>query len=72
MDRDAEQRVGGLRRDQGVVDADAVVPLPGASLVVPEGVGAGRPVGLQVRVGQAQVLQRPEGFARPRLESLLL
>ena len=36
-------------REQGVVDADAVVPLPGAGLIVPEGVAAGRAVGLQDR-----------------------
>ncbi len=41
--------VGGLGREQGVVDADAVVPLPGAGLVVPEGVAARRAVGLPGR-----------------------
>ena len=35
--------VGGLRRQQQVVDADAVVLLPGAGLIVPEGVDARRP-----------------------------
>ena len=32
------QPVGSLRRQQQVVDADAVVLLPGAGLIVPEGV----------------------------------
>ena len=54
------QVVGGLRREQQVVDADAVVPLPGAGLVVPEGVAARRAVGLHVGVGEAEPLQRPE------------
>ena len=35
------QPVGGLRRQQQVVDADAVVLLPGAGLIVPERVEAG-------------------------------
>src|SRR5579871_3058947 len=33
--------VGGERRQEHVVDADAVVLLPGAGLIVPEGVVAG-------------------------------
>ena len=64
---EAGQAVGGLRREQGVVDADAVVPLPGAGLVVPEGVGAGRAVGCEIGVGQAQATQGPEA-PRLRLE----
>jgi len=68
VDADAGQQVGGLRREQGVVDADAVVPLPGAGLIVPEGIGAGRAVGLQEGVGQAQVLQRPERLTGLRAE----
>ena len=39
-----------------MVDADAVVPLPGAGLVVPEGISPRRAVGLHVGFGQAQVL----------------
>ena len=31
------QTVGGLRREQEMVDTDAVVALPGAALIVPEG-----------------------------------
>ena len=38
VDADAGQPVGGLRRQQQMVDADAVVLLPGAGLIVPEGV----------------------------------
>ena len=36
-----EKPVGGFRRQQQMVDADAVVLLPGAGLIVPEGVDAG-------------------------------
>src|SRR5690606_32661408 len=38
LDRCASKAVGGFRRQQQVVNADAVVLLPGAGLVVPEGV----------------------------------
>ncbi len=55
MDRHPLQEIGGLRREQGVVDADAVVPLPGARLIVPEGVGARRAVG---RAGLVALLRQ--------------
>ena len=48
-----------------MVDADAVVLLPGARLIIPEGVDAVRLGGGADRVGKAEVGQRPE--ARPRL-----
>ena len=61
--------VGGLRREQQVVDADAVVPLPGAGLIVPEGVGPGVPSAWREGVGQAEPLhERAEGCPRLRLE----
>ena len=54
----ADEAVGGLRREQDVVDADAVVLLPGAGLVVPERVDARRPGG-----------RRAAASVRPRLSS---
>src|ERR1700684_3023920 len=36
IDADIRKPVGGRRREQHVVDADAVVLLPGASLVIPK------------------------------------
>ena len=41
VDAGADEPVGGLRRQQHMVDADAVVLLPGAGLIVPERVEAG-------------------------------
>ena len=41
VDAGGDEPVGGLRRQQQMVDADAVVLLPGAGLIVPEGVEAG-------------------------------
>src|SRR5580692_10400233 len=40
VDRDRLQLVGGLRRQEQMVDADAVVLLPGASLIIPKAVEA--------------------------------
>src|SRR3984957_16431355 len=40
VDRDRLQLVGGLRRQEEMVDADAVVLLPSASLIVPKAVEA--------------------------------
>ena len=60
VDACAGQPVGGLRRQQQVVDADAPVLLPGARLVVPERV---EPLVVADRadgVGQAQAGQRAE------------
>ena len=55
-----------------MVDADAVVPLPGAGLVVPEGVAFGRAVDGQEGLGETQPLQRPEGLAALGLEEGVL
>ena len=63
MGLDAAEPVGGLGRHQMVVDADAVIALPGAGLIIPEGVGPGGLVPQHMGVGQAQVLHRPEGRA---------
>jgi len=41
VDFDAFQPVGGLRREQQMVDAQTVVLLPGARLIIPEGVLSG-------------------------------
>src|SRR4029077_20634554 len=41
VDRHRLQLVGGLRRQQQMVDADAIVLLPSARLIVPEAVEAG-------------------------------
>ena len=55
VDAAVGHQVGGLRRQQQVVDADAVVALVGPALVVPEGV-VPRRVGLRAqRVGEAHV-----------------
>ena len=71
VDPDIDQPVAGLRRQQQVVDADAVVLLPGAGLIVPEGVLAGRIGDRAQRVGQPEAEQRlkalrgsPGGTAR--------
>ena len=44
--------VGGLRRQQQVVDADAVVLLPGPGLIVPECVDPGARMAGAYRIGQ--------------------
>ena len=54
--------VGGLRRQQQVVDADAVVAVPAEGLEVPEGVARARRVTARMRVGQAEIEQRPEAL----------
>ena len=51
------QPVAGLRRQQQVVDPDAPVLLPGAGLIVPEGVLAGLVRDGPQRVGQAEAEQ---------------
>ena len=56
--------VGGLRREQMVVDADAIVLLPGACLIIPESVNAGLVRReLAHRFGKAQIEQRTESGA---------
>ena len=68
-----DQPVRGLRRQQHVVDAKPVVLLPGAGLVVPEGVAMRLVVTGAIGVGQAEIDQRrgnapasPGGTARRR------
>ena len=68
FDRGRAEAVGGLRRQQQVVDADAVVLLPGAGLVVPERVGAGRIGGGAHGFRETEIDQTPEGLPRLRLE----
>src|SRR6185503_6683701 len=60
VDAGSVEAVGRLRRHQDMVDADAMVLLPGAGLVVPEGVDAGLRVAGAHRVGEAQVDERTE------------
>ena len=64
VDGAAGEAVGGLRREQQMVDADAVVELEGAALIVPEAVGATL-IGVQGAegLGEAQVAERAEGTA---------
>ena len=57
---------------QDVVDADAVVLLPGAGLVVPERVDAGAGMAGAHRVRQAEIDERPVGGARFGLEQRIL
>ncbi len=55
-----------------MVDADAMILLPGAGLIVPEGIDAGLGQAGAHRIGQTQVEQRAECGARLRLiESIL-
>ena len=61
VDPDMPQPVGGARRQQQVVDADTVVALPGAVLVVPEAERLLVRVQGAEGVGQAQVAQAPPG-----------
>ena len=65
---DALEPVGGLRREQQVIDADAVVLLPGAGLVIPERVFMRRAVSLHVGVAQPEIEQRAIGGAGLGLE----
>ena len=60
VDADGREAVGGLRREQQMVDAQAVVLLPGAGLVIP--VGVLRPLDMDGahRVGQAEIEQRAQ------------
>ena len=56
-------RSAGLRRQQQMVDPDAPVLLPGAGLIIPEGVLARRVGDRAQRVGQAEAEQRLEALA---------
>ena len=53
----AVQPVGGLRRQQQVVDADAVVLLPGAGLIIPERVEARVVADRANRIGQPEIAE---------------
>ena len=68
IDADAGEPVGGGRRQQHVIDADAVVLLPGAGLIIPERIEAGIVAGGAQRIGQAEIDQRAEFVARARQE----
>ena len=72
VDAGVDQPVGGLRRQQQMVDADAVVLLPGAGLVVPEGVEVGGVADRADRVGQAEIDQGAELLPRLRQEQRVL
>ena len=41
VDGEARQAIGGLRREQQMIDADAVVSRPCARLIIPEGIEPG-------------------------------
>ena len=68
VDAGGDQPVGGLGREQQVIDANAVVLLPGAGLIVPEAVEAASVRGRAHGVRQAEVRQRPKPGARFRQE----
>src|SRR5690606_1984646 len=72
VDRDAAQAVGGLRREEQVVDADAVVALPGAGLVVPERIEAVLVGDGAQGVCEAEVEKGAELRARLRQEQRIL
>src|SRR5690348_10047427 len=56
----ADEAVGGLRRQEAVVDADAVVLLPGTRLIVPERVDAGTRRGSPDSVCQSESEEAPK------------
>ena len=60
VDRRRDQPVGGLRRQQEMVDADAVVLLPGAGLVIPERVEAGLVAGARNASVRPRLHERAE------------
>ena len=64
VDAGGDEPVGRLRREQQVVDADAVVLLPGAGLIVPERVEAGIVRSRTDGVGQSEMGQGAELLAR--------
>ena len=72
VDAGVDQPVGGLRRQQHVIDADAVVFLEGAGLVIPEGVEVGGIADGAERVGQPEIGQRAELLPRRRQEQRVL
>ena len=66
IEDDVGQPVGGLGRAQQMVDANPQIPGPGAGLVVPEGVLAGRIGDIAQGVRQPEAEQGLEGFAGGR------
>ena len=62
LDRAGLEPVGRLRREQQVVDAQALVGPPGAPLIVPPAVGLGARLADPIGVVQAEMQQR----AQPR------
>ena len=72
VDAGIDQPVGGLRRQQQMVDADAVVLLPGAGLVVPEGVEVAGVADGANGVGEAEIGQRAELLPGRRQEQRVL
>src|SRR3546814_18776399 len=63
VDLAALQQVGGLRRQQEVIDAQALVVLPAAALVVPEGIEVRRAVQGTEGIGVAEVHERTDEAA---------
>src|SRR5665647_3933894 len=72
IDAGVGQPVGGLRRQQQVVDADAVVLLPGPGLVVPERVQVGSIAGGADGVGEAEIQETAEFLPGLRQEQRVL
>src|SRR5579871_4173016 len=66
VDLRLDEAIGGLWRQQQMIDADAVVLLPGASLIIPKGVEASRIAAGADRVGQAEAQKRAEFGAGAR------
>src|SRR5438132_110548 len=67
VDADGGQVIGGLWRQQQMVDPEAISLLPCAGLIIPEGVVRALDVEGAHRVGQAQIEQCPQRGARLRL-----
>ena len=72
VDAGIGEPVGGLRRQQQVIDADAVVLGPGAGLVVPERVEVGCVADGADGVGQAEIDQCAELLPGLRQEQRVL
>src|SRR5690606_9416853 len=68
VDAGRDEPVGGARREQVMIDADAVVLLPGASLIVPESVMPRRVLTGAERVRHAEIDETSEGAPGLRLE----
>src|ERR1700716_3147238 len=68
VDTNVDQAVAGLRRQQEMVYPQSPVLLPGAGLIVPKGVLAGRVADGAQRVREPQTQQRLKAFAGGRPE----